>query len=94
MSDSELALRYLDYRYLQFIPVGEIEYAQRKVELALIICAHAGWDELTATVNEIKPGELWITHGGEEALLRWSELNGTKARALALAGYDEDEGEA
>lgn len=67
---------------------------QRGVELPLILSDHADWDELTATVDELRPGELWITHGREEALLRWSELNGVPARALALVGYDEDEGEA
>ncbi|MCC7268579.1 MAG: DNA ligase-associated DEXH box helicase, partial [Caulobacteraceae bacterium] len=67
---------------------------QRGVELPLIISDHADWDELTATVEEIRPGELWITHGREEALVRWAELNGIPARALALVGYeDEEEGD-
>ena len=67
---------------------------QRGVELPLIISDHADWDELTATVEEIRPGELWITHGREEALARWAELNGIPARALALVGYeDEEEGD-
>jgi putative mRNA 3-end processing factor len=65
---------------------------QRHVELPLVISDHADWDELTATIHEIAPEELWITHGAEEALLRWSELNGLKACALEIAGYeDEDE---
>lgn len=63
---------------------------QRGVELPLVISDHADWDELTATVDEIRPGELWITHGREEALARWSELHGIKARALALVGYDDE----
>ena len=66
---------------------------QRGVELPLIISDHADWDELTATIAELQPGELWITHGREEALLRWAELNGVKARALALVGYEDDEDE-
>ena len=66
---------------------------QRGVELPLVLSDHADWDELTATVDELRPGELWITHGREEALLRWSELHGTPARALALVGYEEEEGE-
>jgi putative mRNA 3-end processing factor len=65
---------------------------QRGVELPLVISDHADWDELTATVDEIRPGELWITHGREEALARWAELHGVPARALALVGY-EDEGD-
>lgn len=65
---------------------------QRGVELPLVISDHADWDELTRTITEVGPGELWITHGREEGLLRWAELNGVKARALALVGYeDEDE---
>ena len=64
---------------------------QRGVELPLVISDHADWDELTATAGELQPCELWITHGREEGLLRWAELNGVKARALALVGYEDDE---
>ena len=49
---------------------------QRGVELPLIVSDHADWDELTATVDEIRPAELWITHGREEALERWANLRG------------------
>lgn len=63
---------------------------QRGVELPLVISDHADWDELTGTVDELRPGELWITHGREEALARWAELHGTPARALALVGYEEE----
>jgi putative mRNA 3-end processing factor len=63
---------------------------QRGVELPLVISDHADWDELTATVDELRPGELWITHGREEALARWAELHGIKARALALVGYEDE----
>jgi putative mRNA 3-end processing factor len=65
---------------------------QRGVELPLVISDHADWDELIATVDDVRPGELWITHGREEALARWAELHGVPARALALVGY-EDEGD-
>ncbi|WP_374575237.1 ligase-associated DNA damage response exonuclease [Phenylobacterium sp.] len=64
---------------------------QRGVELPLVISDHADWDELTATVDELRPGELWVTHGREEALVRWSGLHGVPARALALVGYEEEE---
>lgn len=64
---------------------------QRGVELPLVISDHADWDELTRTVLEVAPGELWITHGREEGLLRWAELNGIRARALALVGYEDEE---
>ncbi len=66
---------------------------QRGVELPLIISDHADWDELTDTLAELRPGEVWITHGREEALERWCELEGIPARALRLVGYDEDDGE-
>lgn len=64
---------------------------QRGVELPLVISDHADWDELTATVDELRPGELWITHGREEALARWATLNGIEAKALALVGYEDDD---
>ena len=65
---------------------------QRGVELPLVISDHADWPELIRTFEEVKPDELWITHGREEGLLRWAEINGVKARALRLVGYeDEDE---
>ena len=65
---------------------------QQGVELPLIISDHADWDELTRTIDEIRPAEVWITHGREEALARWCDLAGIPARALALVGY-EDEGD-
>jgi putative mRNA 3-end processing factor len=64
---------------------------QRGVELPLVISDHADWDELTTTIKEVSPGELWVTHGEEEALLRWAQLEGVKARALSLVGYDDEE---
>ena len=63
---------------------------QKGVELPLVISDHADWDELTATVAEVNPGELWITHGEEEGLQRWCELEGRSARALRLVGYEDD----
>jgi putative mRNA 3-end processing factor len=64
---------------------------QGGVELPLVISDHADWDELTTTVDELRPGELWITHGREEALARWAELHGVTARALRLVGYEEED---
>jgi len=64
---------------------------QRGVELPLVISDHADWNELTATFEELKPEEVWITHGREEGLLRWAELHGLKGRALRLVGYDEED---
>jgi len=63
---------------------------QRGVELPLIMSDHADWDELIQTVKDVNPDELWVTHGREDALVRWAELEGRKARALRLVGYEED----
>ena len=64
---------------------------QRQVELPLVISDHADWDELTRTIAEVDPAESWITHGREEALLRWCQLTQRKARALALVGYEDED---
>lgn len=64
---------------------------QRGVELPLVLSDHADWPELVSTFQELKPTEVWITHGREEGLLRWCELNGQTARALRLVGYDEED---
>ncbi|MEM7780424.1 MAG: ligase-associated DNA damage response exonuclease [Pseudomonadota bacterium] len=64
---------------------------QRGVELPLIISDHADWNELTETIAQVNPAETWITHGREEALLRWCELNQRRARALALVGREEED---
>ncbi|HXC55403.1 MAG TPA: ligase-associated DNA damage response exonuclease [Rhizomicrobium sp.] len=66
---------------------------QGGVELPLILSDHADWDELTATASELRPQELWITHGEEEALLRWAGLNDISARALSLVGYEAEDAE-
>ncbi len=66
---------------------------QRHVELPLVISDHADWEELTETFRQLHPEEVWLTHGEEEALLRWASLNGVCARALSLAGYGDEEGE-
>ncbi|AGT11047.1 ligase-associated DNA damage response exonuclease [Paracoccus aminophilus] len=63
---------------------------QSGIELPLVISDHADWPALTATVTELAPRELWITHGAEEGLLRWCELAQLPARPLRLVGYDGD----
>jgi putative mRNA 3-end processing factor len=65
---------------------------QRGVELPLIISDHSDWDELIETIEETGAEEVWVTHGREEALVRWCELNGIEGKALHLVGY-EDEGD-
>jgi putative mRNA 3-end processing factor len=66
---------------------------QRLVELPLIVSDHADWSELTQTVKEIAPAELWVTHGEEAALVYWSKQNGIPARPLAIKGYGDEEEE-
>jgi putative mRNA 3-end processing factor len=66
---------------------------QRGAELPLIISDHCDWDELTTVIGTLRPQEVWVTHGREEALVRWCALNGLRARPLHLVGY-EDEAEA
>src|SRR5437764_7604939 len=68
---------------------------QRGVELPLVISDHADWDGLTATIAATGAGEVWVTHGQEDALVHWCKTKGLAARPLDLVGYgDEDEGEA
>jgi len=69
---------------------------QRGVELPLVISDHVDWSELTGTIAELAPGEVWVTHGREEAVVRWCTLEAIPARPLNLVGYedeDADEGE-
>ncbi len=64
---------------------------QRNVELPLVISDHADWDELTQTIRELAPREVWITHGREEALKHWCMIHQIKARELNLVGYEDEE---
>jgi len=64
---------------------------QRNVELPLILSDHADWDELTTTIREIAPREVWITHGREEALMHWCMTRQIKARELNLVGYEDED---
>jgi putative mRNA 3-end processing factor len=63
---------------------------QRGVELPLIISDHSDWDELTDTITELAPQEVWVTHGREEALVRWCQLRQISAMPLNLVGYDDE----
>ena len=64
---------------------------QRGVELPLVISDHADWDELTQTCAELAPSEVWVTHGREEALVHWCRTRQQRARALDLAGYEDED---
>ena len=63
---------------------------QRGVELPLIISDHCDWPELTSTIAELDPSQTWVTHGREEALVRWCTLQGRTARPLHLVGYEDE----
>ena len=65
---------------------------QKGIELPLVISDHADWNGLTATIAATGAGEVWVTHGQEDALVHWCKARGLKARPLDLVGYgDEDE---
>ncbi len=64
---------------------------QQGVALPLVISDHADWDGLTATIAATGAGEIWVTHGQEDALVHWCGTRGLKARPLDIAGYGEEE---
>ena len=66
---------------------------QKNVELPLVISDHSDWDELTQTIRDVAPREVWITHGREDALMHWCMLHQIKARELNLVGYEDEEEE-
>jgi putative mRNA 3-end processing factor len=40
-------------------------------------------------------GDIWVTHGQEDALVHWCKAQGLRARPLDIVGYgEEDESEA
>jgi len=63
---------------------------QRGVELPLIVSDHCDWPELLQTIRETGAGEVWVTHGREEALVHELGKRGIAARALRLVGFEED----
>lgn len=63
---------------------------QRGVELPLVISDHADWNELTQTIKDTGAGEIWVTHGREDALVHWCQTQGLKAAPLHLQGYEEE----
>ena len=61
------------------------------IELPLIISDHADWNGLLQTIAQVAAPEIWVTHGGEEALIHAASRMQIRARALRLIGYgDED----
>jgi len=64
---------------------------QQGVALPLVISDHADWDRLTATIAATGAGEIWVTHGQEDALVHWCGTRGLKARPLDIVGYGEED---
>jgi putative mRNA 3-end processing factor len=64
---------------------------QGGVELPLVISDHADWDELNRTLADSGAGEIWVTHGREEALVHQATRDGRRARALALVGREDED---
>ena len=64
---------------------------QKNIELPLVLSDHADWDELTDTLTEIGPKEVWVTHGREDALVHWCMTRQIRARALDLVGYEDED---
>lgn len=63
---------------------------QRGAELPLTISDHADWDELTQTIHDVQASDIWVTHGREDALIRYATTQGITARALSLVGREEE----
>ncbi len=63
---------------------------QRGVELPLVISDHADWPELIQTIEDSGAGEIWVTHGREEALVHQIRKMGRRGRALALIGREDE----
>ncbi|MGO4713157.1 ligase-associated DNA damage response exonuclease [Bradyrhizobium sp. 2TAF24] len=66
---------------------------QHGVELPLVISDHADWNGLCATIIATGAGEVWVTHGQEDALVHWCTTQGLTARPLALVGYGDEDAE-
>ena len=76
------------------MPPWRARARQGGVELPLVISDHADWDGLTATIEATGAGEVWVTHGQEDALVHWCTSKGLRARPLDLLGYGDDDEEA
>ena len=64
---------------------------QKNVELPIILSDHADWDELTETLLEVAPKEVWVTHGREDALVHWCMTRQIRAKALHLVGMEDED---
>ncbi|SFG36011.1 ligase-associated DNA damage response exonuclease [Methylobacterium gossipiicola] len=63
---------------------------QKGAELPLCISDHSDWPDLCRTIRDTGAGEVWVTHGQEDALVHWCGTQGIKAKPLHLLGYGDD----
>ena len=63
---------------------------QKGIELPLVISDHADWSGLCRTIKETGAGEIWVTHGQEDALVHWCQAEGLKAKPLHMIGYGDE----
>ncbi|HWA19876.1 MAG TPA: ligase-associated DNA damage response exonuclease [Devosia sp.] len=64
---------------------------QSGVELPLVISDHCDWNELRQSILETGADTVWVTHGREDALVYWSQLQGLAAEPLNIEAYEEGE---
>lgn len=66
---------------------------QKGVELPLVVSDHCDWPDLQRSILDTGAGEVWVTHGQEDALVHWCRTRGIDARPLHMLGYGEEETE-
>ena len=64
---------------------------QRSIEFPLIISDHADWNELTTNIKNSNAENVLITHGREDGLMHWCNINKIKANALNIKGRIEED---
>jgi putative mRNA 3-end processing factor len=60
------------------------------VELPLIVSDHCDWPELQQSILDSGAGEIWVTHGNEDGLVRWCAMQGIAAKPLGLVGFSDE----
>ena len=66
---------------------------QGGVTLPLVVSDHADWDGLCTTIRDTGCGEVWVTHGEEDALVHWARTQGLDAQPLHMIGYGDESDE-
>lgn len=67
---------------------------RRGVDRGFVLSDHADWIGLNETIRATGAEEVWITHGYQEALARWLNEQGIKAKAVeTLFEGESDESE-